>query len=538
MEYTNLRCELEHLQVYNGPYANSPIVDRVCDNGHQNYSSEINQEYILIEYYSSNYNPNTTFKINIDSTYDICGGILRAPYHTFISPLNGTQYPNNMECEWTLVANMGYHIGLEFVDRFFIEDSPNCTKDYIQISNKINNHQWELLDNVCGRHVPKTFNSTGTQLKIVFHSDDYIVGDGFSVRWSENCGGIFTASKTKQILTSPMYPENYPKNSYCNYTIVTSEPESFINLNFLEFHLEDTSRQCVYDNLTIYKYEEYPFPDIQALVGAYCLQDSLKILRYKRKINLILHSDAWLEKSGFKLEYYIDSCGGNITNNTLISSPLNPLTNSYSHMLECLWNITAPANQKIVIRFETFDVEPNDYCYMGAVEIYQGYTIDLIDRKAQLCGDLNNHLPAITLESNKAIVKYKSDYSTSAKRGFSALILMMEACDKNITLTTTNWSYTLDKMSTGYAEHIDCHYKVTAPDGYVIVAKFNEFHLAPCTASNTSCECDFIEIRDGGGTFAEQIGGKLCGHNLPGDVITSQSALWLRFATGNLKAVH
>lgn len=49
------------------------------------------------------------------------------------------QYPNNAECTWEIMADNGYHIGLSFVNRFNLESSTNCEKDFIQVrfSNQI-----------------------------------------------------------------------------------------------------------------------------------------------------------------------------------------------------------------------------------------------------------------------------------------------------------------------------------------------------------------------------------------------------------------
>jgi len=43
------------------------------------------------------------------------------------------QYPSNSECTWEIFGENGYHIGLVFVDRFSLEDSPNCEKDYVEV---------------------------------------------------------------------------------------------------------------------------------------------------------------------------------------------------------------------------------------------------------------------------------------------------------------------------------------------------------------------------------------------------------------------
>lgn len=49
-------------------------------------------------------------------------------FHSFPSA-----YPNNAECTWEITADNGYSIGLVFVDRYHLESSTNCEKDYVQV---------------------------------------------------------------------------------------------------------------------------------------------------------------------------------------------------------------------------------------------------------------------------------------------------------------------------------------------------------------------------------------------------------------------
>lgn len=82
-------------------------------------------------------------------------------------------------------------------------------------------------------------------------------------------------------------------------------------------------------------------------------------------------------------------------------------------------------------------------------------------------------------------------------------------------------SFTLDKLTSEYEPLLHCEYFITASEGYIIQAKFNQFHLMPCeepnnathidsTASDTSCSCDYLNIRDGAGPLAETLGKYCC----------------------------
>lgn len=530
--YGNLDCATEYVNIYQSPYPPGAGKQKFCSQSSEkisNYTLPRSASAVFIEYHSSNYNPNSTFEIDIKANYSICGGTIQAPIFEFSSPLNGSQYPNNVECIWDISASIGYHIGLTFINRFFLEDSTNCTKDYIDIYDFVDG-DWKNVSRVCGRTTPKPLNSTGTQMRIIFRTNDNVAGEGFTVKWEENCGGIFSVTKDTQILTSPKFPNKYPRNMKCNYTLLAGK-EDYINVDFDEFEMEDTSRSCVYDNLTIYKYEQWSYPpDTPILVGSYCWKNSLTHIRHKHKINLILSSDAFIEKRGFSSKYYLDNCGGNVTNSSVIEVPQKE-AGKYADYLTCIWFIRAPEGKKIVIRFEYFDIEHNDGCYLDSVEVYQGLKTDKENRKAMLCGNLTQHAPIVNIDSNNAVVKFHSDGNIN-HGGFSALVLFGENCDKTIELNDRSPTYKLDKVEAAYPPLLDCHYAITVPEGYVVKIEFDHFHLAPCSHDNSSCTCDYVALMDGPDSFAEPIQKHLCGQSLPQTVTSSGRSLYIRYVTG------
>lgn len=365
--YGKLDCATDYIHIYPNPFPMGLGKEKLCGQSSailSNYTLPRGARSVFIEYHSSNYNPNSTFEVHIKANYSVCGGIIERPIFEFSNPSNGSQYPNNIECIWEIATTNGYHIGLTFINRFFLEDSTNCTKDYIEIYNFDNDYR--LLGRVCGRSTPQPFNSTGTRMKIIFRTNENTVGEGFTVKWEETCGGIFSVNNNLQLLTSPNFPNKYPKNLKCNYTLVAGK-EDYINVDFDEFELEDTSRACLYDNLTIYKHEEWSYPpNTPILVGNYCWKNSLRHIRYKHKINLIFSSDSFIQKKGFFSKYYLDNCGGNVTSSTDIEVPQRD-PGKYADYLTCIWYIKAPESKKIVIRFEYFDLEHNDMCYLDAV---------------------------------------------------------------------------------------------------------------------------------------------------------------------------
>lgn len=503
-----LNCETDYINIYNGPSPMHPRAKRICGDAVNNQTIEIRSKNVFIDYHTDRYQRINNFNIEITTMDGICGGTLDAPNFAFSSPKNGTKYPFNAHCEWILRAQSGFHVGLYFPLRFMLEASDSCQKDYVQVYDKVDD-KWVSLARFCGRDLPHYVNSTGRVMKVIFHSDDTIDGDGFTAAWNENCGGIFTATNQIQTLSSPRYPDRYPKNLFCNYSIVAAEESQSVNLKFLKFDLELTSRSCNYDNVTIYYAHSYGFGEMPFQpMGVYCWPNSITTIRNLRRIDVVFQTDSYLESSGFLFEYSTDTCGGSITQSSRISSS-NENGENYSSLATCIWNITAPPDKRITIRFERFNLEKVPGCYLDYVDVYEGYKLEDSKRKAKLCGNLTQHAPSISINSNNAIVKFSTDSSIEFD-GFSALVLFSKKCNQQIRLNESQRSYTLDKLTDAYEPLLHCEYFIIASEGYIIQAKFNQFHVRQCEEPfNGTCGCDYLNIRDGAGPLAESLG-KYC----------------------------
>uniref|UniRef100_A0A7G3AGB7 Cubilin n=1 Tax=Lutzomyia longipalpis TaxID=7200 RepID=A0A7G3AGB7_LUTLO len=521
-------CDEEYINIYNGPTQLSPHLMKICSGTTELNSVMSQNNFLFMEYHSHEYSQSSVFKIHVVPAVSGCGGIIHKYTETIKSPGNASYYPNNIECVWEFRPDPGFHVGLEFVDRFYIEDSVNCTKDYIEILD-LRNGEWHSLGRVCGRETPPIFNATESSLKLVFRTDGSVSGDGFSVKWYQNCGGLYEVRETTpEIIYSPNYPQNYARLLNCNYTFV-APPDEYIIIDFKDFELEESVGRCIFDNVTIYKANEWSVTEPPVEAGVYCRRDSPGVGRFKNFVSVVFRTDKWVERKGFQFTYKLDSCGGTITNSTLITSP-DFDTMNYPNDANCVWNITAPVSKSILVKFEKFDIEGMDTCYADFVSVFQGSEMKDEARLAKLCGNITNP-PAVKTDFSSAIVHFKSDLYNN-KGGFSAAILFMPACDRRVTLTPSALTYHLDIRDSNYEELQDCHYYITAPSDYTLRLHFTRFHVAPCDNNSTKvdCSCDYVEVRDGGGPLSELVG-KFCGHDLPQDVTTSKSAIFVRFVT-------
>lgn len=533
-----LSCQDEFLKVYNGPTASHPLIATYCGNSVQNNEhTRISQHYyVYVEYYSKSYDPNSNFEMLVEPSSTGCGGIINKYVYSISLPLTDNQYKPNTECIWEIRADSGYHIGVQFINRFYIEDSANCTNDFVEMFDFID-EKWVSLGKACGRDRPKIFNSTADRMKVLFRSNEKVQGEGFTIQWQQNCGGIFNATDRTKIIMSPGHPDLYSSSMFCNYTIMAPTPEQNVNVDFKEFDLELVPK-CLYDNVTLYKVAEYVYPPGTEKIGTYCGTKSPGFVRAKGKIDVIFWTDRWIEKKGFLFEYYLDSCNNVVNSSRMITSPSRE--GAYLPSLDCIWNITAPIGKKIVIKFESFAIEHQDECYFDRVDIYSFNKMEDKYRVLRLCNNFTE-LPPIIVHNNTALVHLKTDQSHGFS-GFSAAILFSPQCDQTIELTEENRTRELNPLSfdrsNGLEPLLECAYLVTGPRLSTISIRFNELHLADCQPeiNRTKCSCDFVEVYDGNSPFG-QFMGRFCDYSKPNvDLVTSTSSMYIRLKTDAVRS--
>ncbi|XP_004679374.1 PREDICTED: mannan-binding lectin serine protease 2 [Condylura cristata] len=217
------------------------------------------------------------------------------------SPRFPGEYPNNQEQRWTLRAPPGYRLRVYFT-HFHLEPSYRCEYDFVKLSAGP-----RVLATLCGQESTDTerapgndtFYSPGPSLDVTFRSDysnekpfsgfeafyaaedidECLQPPGDPPTCDHHChnhlGGFYCSCRVGYILhqnkrtcsalcsgqvfsgrsgvlSSPEYPQPYPKLSRCTYSILLEEGFS-ITLDFVEsFNVEaHPDTQCPYDSLKI-----------------------------------------------------------------------------------------------------------------------------------------------------------------------------------------------------------------------------------------------------------------------------------------------
>nr|XP_028594815.1 CUB and sushi domain-containing protein 2 isoform X3 [Podarcis muralis] len=182
---------------------------------------------------------------------DACGGTLRGQSGIISTPHYPSEYSNNADCTWTILAEPGDTIALVFLD-FQLEDE----YDFLEVTGTEGSSLW-----FTGTNLPAPVISSKNWLRMHFMSDGNHRQKGFSAQYQVkkqmemksrgvklmpskdtnqktsvfSCFFNFTTSSG--IVLSPNYPEEYGSSLHCVWLII-AKPESRIHLAFNDFDVE------------------------------------------------------------------------------------------------------------------------------------------------------------------------------------------------------------------------------------------------------------------------------------------------------------
>ncbi|KAK2515249.1 hypothetical protein Q9233_014448 [Columba guinea] len=388
------------LEVHDGPNLLSPLLGSY--NGTQVpqflFSSS---NFIYLLFTTDNSRSNNGFKIHYET---LCGGDVRGPSGTILSPGYPDLYPNSLNCTWTVDVTHGKGVQFTFYT-FHLEDH----HDYLLITE--NGSFTHPLARLTGSELPSPINAGlygNFRAQLRFISDFSISYEGFNISFSEynlepcedpgipqfgdrigfnfGVGDILTfscssgyrlegaseiiclgggrrvwsaplprcvaecgASTTSNegILLSPNYPLNYENNHECIYSIQVQAGKG-INISARTFHLAQGDVLKIYDGKD----------NTAHLLGAYT-GASLRGLTLSSTSNhlwLEFNSDMEGTDEGFQLVYTTE-CGGRFKGESSgrILSPGYPFP--YDNNLRCMWVIEVDPGNIVSLQFLAFDTE-------------------------------------------------------------------------------------------------------------------------------------------------------------------------------------
>uniref|UniRef100_A0A8D0H922 CUB domain containing protein 2 n=1 Tax=Sphenodon punctatus TaxID=8508 RepID=A0A8D0H922_SPHPU len=230
---------------------------------------------------------------------DVCGGVITGLSGSIMSPDYHENYPNDAECHWVIRAAPNSVIKLVFAD-FHMENNEECNFDYVAIFDGPTMEN-TLLNHYCGNTKPPDVASSSHELLVVFKSDFNIAGRGFKAYFfSGECQELYTAIKGN--FSSPQYPNFYPNNIKCHWTIQL--PLGYrIKVFFLDLDLEGQNSLtdgCDYDHLAVFD----GGTEKASLLGKWCGKEiPSPIISSRNRLLLVLHTDRNTANRGFSVAY-------------------------------------------------------------------------------------------------------------------------------------------------------------------------------------------------------------------------------------------
>ncbi|NWX51578.1 CDCP2 protein, partial [Steatornis caripensis] len=400
-----------------------------------------------------------------------CGGVLSAPSGNFSSPNFPGLYPYEMECTWLIVVAEGSSVLLSF-SHFELEYHATCAYDYLQVYNGATRDGGNLLGTFCGRSPPPPFSSAWHVMAVVFHSDRHVAKRGFAAayrkgsgegwQWWGNhpsvlphhphppclptdaCGGQLTGLSGE--ITSPRYPESYPNDAECRWSIGGAGSSGPLTLVFTDFQVEG-SQGCGFDYVALFDGPTTTAPRLGQYCGSARPPHTVSSTPY---LLILFKSDFNIGGRGFKAHFY-SGAGCQEVFTTIkgnFSSPRYP--SFYPNNLKCQWSIQLPPGYRVKVFFLDIELEGRssltggcDYDHLAA---FDGGTENgsLLGR---WCGQES---PApITSRHNRLLLVLHTDRNM-AKRGFS--IAYMGVVPMNVSCTRTDFHIQIPMQSLAQLE--------------------------------------------------------------------------------------
>uniref|UniRef100_A0A1I7TZG3 Metalloendopeptidase n=1 Tax=Caenorhabditis tropicalis TaxID=1561998 RepID=A0A1I7TZG3_9PELO len=455
-------------------------------------------------------------------------------------------------CKWHIISPQGHTIFLNITGSTLPSPSSTCAnevdnvitvRDGVSISSPV-------LDRICGgaSHF-RTIASSGNRILIQVKSTTPTPSLPFATYYAI-CGGPIYANEG--VIHSPKYPESYPPNSDCQWTIHVDE-NSQVAIEFVYFHLEQ-HKECIYDRLILTEGTSTSVKKTgKEMSETFCGVIEKKIIVSKiNQISLRFFSDNSVQKSGFELRFSKElnecateknichhycvntvggfkcacrvgyslssngfscdsTCGGYLkASNGSIASPNFP--EMYPNSKTCIWEIEAPEGYHIFLNFTKFTVE--------GMKTECAYDYVKIGDSEKLCGEYDKPL-LFTTPRNRVRIEFSSDSSVERDGFFANFIADFDECQNNNAGCEHTCQNRLGDINSpnypnDYSKGQNCSWHFVTTPGHRLMLTFSTFQVE----EHAQCKYDSVSVFDGGDDSAQVAvcGGRLTAESTPGHI--------------------
>ncbi|XP_017574827.1 suppressor of tumorigenicity 14 protein homolog [Pygocentrus nattereri] len=167
----------------------------------------------------------------------------------------------------------------------------------------------------------------------------------------------------------------------------------------------------------------------------------------------------------------------------------------YPPQTHCQWQIRAPKDHAILVKFSIFYVEDN--CATDFVFIYDSLSPDGSQAITQKCGQRPPTNPLEVISSNNIMLLILVADGEVQRPGFKANysaipITTAQTCGR--VLTSLNGNISSPHYPSFYPPLVDCTWTINVPAGMNIRVKFTMFRLKEPQVNVRNCNKDYVEI--------------------------------------------
>ncbi|XP_044150585.1 LOW QUALITY PROTEIN: cubilin [Bufo gargarizans] len=504
-------CTKDYVEIRDGGYETSPLFGRFCNEVPPVIISHSNK--LWVKFRSDSTYTYDGFEAHWESAATGCGATLTALSGAFTSPNYPMPYYHNSECYWLLKSSSGNLLEIEF-QHFDLEYHINCDSDYLAVYNG-NSTISNLLAKLCGKTLPAPILSSSNVMYVKLRTDNSMASSGFLANYRQVCEGVLISNRNQGILESLNYPDLYPNNKHCNWTIQATAGNT-ISYTFRTFQFESIS--CFYDYVKL-----YDGPNDQArLIGTYCGEKLPPDgITNGTSLHVVFQSDGITGRRGFQLSWSINGCGGELSGpNGTFNSPGYPM--KYPNNRECIWHITTSPRSSIEISIVDFDVEYHTTCNFDVLEIYGGPELSS-PRLAQLCTSRAPGNPLqVSSTGNAVTVWFKTDALVNGK-GFNATWREVPGGCGGI-FQAPNGEIHSPNYPRPYDDNTECSWLIRVDPGHRVFLNFTDFDIE---YHSEICNTDSVKVYDGENSNAELLA-TLCGSQIPSAITSTQNTMFVR----------
>ncbi|XP_045763527.1 cubilin homolog [Maniola jurtina] len=543
------KCDLgDYLEIRDGSNSNSSLIGKYCGFfKSKRVVSTANNLYL--HFHSDFYLSGKGFKIEWDGTLSGCGGTLTSVSGSISSPNYPEEYNDNAECFYRIVTSSGSKIRISFTE-LDLEKTKDCRDDYVEIFDGRNEHASSYGKHCFMTPTLNNIETTSNYAFIKFRSDIFISSKGFLLSYNTVCNN--NISGTYGVIESPGFPEKYPLNSDCLWTITVPKGNK-INITFTHFDLFMSFRPySLFDRPWA---RRHPWSMPSSFTPTYrnyhrgCETDYLQtketpdinfseklcgnslpkpISSMSNSIQIKFVSGSYFPRAGFRLEWVNYGCGGMI-----IKSEGNLEMERFSNSageIECEWIIETPLGTAVSITFSELFMSESQNCTVDAIEIYNGQSsafplLTKICHKGQNTVKASSNFLFVRLIKHSSLrdVYFKSTF-TSHTKGCGGMIESQSGL-----ITSINYPK-------NYDNNMDCLWSIKVPRNHRIELNFIDFDLYSYASAYYESEddCgDLIKIYDGSDilTSNDNYTWLICPNTNISQIISNNSSINVQFKT-------